>query len=182
MSLAALPKVTSYAVTDADAATIRDIAAQQEAGARFAAFNADAAWEVGCAIREAFLARRKGDQGVIIAIELFTGHRLFAAVVGAPPVVGPDNWAWAAAKTNVVRRFGVSSLRKGREFAAQGRTPEAKGLHFPEYACHGGGFPIYLANNDSGPIGAIVVSGLPQLDDHQLIVDALASLPHLLAK
>lgn len=47
--------------------------------------------------------------------------------------------AWAAAKLNVVRRFGVSSLRKGREFAAQGRTPEAKGLHFPEYACHGGG-------------------------------------------
>ncbi|WOO78549.1 UPF0303 protein [Vanrija pseudolonga] len=182
MSLGTLPKVTAYAVTDADSPAIRDLAAQQESAARFSTFSADAAWEVGSAIRAAFLERRVGDQGVIISIELFTGHRLFSAVVGAPPVVGPDNWAWAAAKLNVVRRFGVSSLRKGREFAAQGRTPEAKGLHFPEYACHGGGFPIYLANNDSGPIGAIVVSGLPQLDDHQLIVDALASLPHLLAK
>ncbi|KAL1407500.1 hypothetical protein Q8F55_006933 [Vanrija albida] len=181
MALGALNKVTAYGVSEADAAAVRDLAAQQEAGARFAAFSAAAAWEVGTAIREAFLKNSSEAQGIIVTIELFTGHRLFSAAVGAPPAVGPDNWAWAAAKLNVVRRFGVSSLRKGRELAAQGRTPEAKGLHFPEYACHGGGFPIYLANNDTGPIGAIVVSGLPQLDDHQLIVDALASVPHLLA-
>lgn len=46
---------------------------------------------------------------------------------------------WVQAKTNVVKRFGVSSLRKGREIASKGQTPEEKGLHFPEYACHGGG-------------------------------------------
>lgn len=42
-------------------------------------------------------------------------------------------------KFNVVKRFNVSSLRKGREIASKGSTPEEKGLHFPEYACHGGG-------------------------------------------
>lgn len=42
-------------------------------------------------------------------------------------------------KTNVVRKFGTSSLRKGREIAARGATPEQKGLGFPEFACHGGG-------------------------------------------
>lgn len=92
MSLASLPKVTAYAVTDADSPAIRDLAAKQEASARFSTFSADAAWEVGSAIRSAFLAQRTGNQGVIITIELFTGHRLFSAVVGAPPVVGPDNW------------------------------------------------------------------------------------------
>lgn len=43
------------------------------------------------------------------------------------------------AKTNVVKRYGISSLRKGRELAVKGKTPEAAGLNFPEYACHGGG-------------------------------------------
>lgn len=46
---------------------------------------------------------------------------------------------WVRGKFNVVKRFNVSSLRKGREIAAKGQTPEEKGLHFPEYACHGGG-------------------------------------------
>lgn len=98
---------------------------------------------------------------------------------------------WVRAKFNVVKRFNVSSLRKGREIAAKGQTPEEKGLHFPEYACHGGGeflnargrltpaFPIWIAGCDSAPIGAIVVSGLPQLEDHQLIIDSLAKADKL---
>jgi uncharacterized protein (UPF0303 family) len=73
-------------------------------------------------------------------------------------------------KSAVCQRFGKSSLRVGREFAVAGKTPEEKGLPFPTYACHGGGFPVYLVNNDVAPVGVVLVSGLPQLEDHQLIV------------
>ena len=37
---------------------------------------------------------------------------------------------------------------------------------------HGGGFPITLAG--TGCIGAVTVSGLPQREDHSLVVEALA--------
>jgi uncharacterized protein (UPF0303 family) len=53
-------------------------------------------------------------------------------------------------------------------FDAQGRKPEDKGFPFPQYACHGGGYPIWLKNNSTGPIGTILVSGLPQAEDHQV--------------
>lgn len=45
--------------------------------------------------------------------------------------------------------------------------PESKNLHFPEYAPHGGAFPIWIKNVPSAPIGVIIVSGLPQEDDHK---------------
>jgi len=32
------------------------------------------------------------------------------------------------------------------------------------------GFPIWIKGVEAGPIGAIIVSGLAQLEDHQLIV------------
>lgn len=41
-------------------------------------------------------------------------------------------------------------------------------------AAHGGGFPLTLEG--LGCIGAITVSGLPQVEDHDLIVDALEGL------
>jgi uncharacterized protein (UPF0303 family) len=45
--------------------------------------------------------------------------------------------------------------------------PESLGLIFPSFATHGGGFPIWIKGVPSAPIGAIVVSGLAQNEDHQ---------------
>ena len=47
------------------------------------------------------------------------------------------------------------------------------GLTLNEFAAHGGSFPISLAG--TGVIGAVTVSGLPQRDDHQLVVEALCA-------
>jgi uncharacterized protein (UPF0303 family) len=40
-----------------------------------------------------------------------------------------------------------------------------------EYATHGGRFPVILKG--TGPIGTITISGLPQEDDHAMVVDAI---------
>lgn len=48
---------------------------------------------------------------------------------------------------------------------------ERFGLVLNEYAAHGGSFPLSVAS--AGVIGSITVSGLPQRDDHQLVVEAL---------
>lgn len=41
------------------------------------------------------------------------------------------------------------------------------------YAIHGGGFPIKVKGVDA-IVGVIVVSGLAQTEDHQIIADTLA--------
>lgn len=40
------------------------------------------------------------------------------------------------------------------------------------YACHGGGFPVRVKNVE-GIVGVIVVSGLKQEDDHNVIVEGI---------
>ncbi|MNR61218.1 hypothetical protein D3C85_1829040 [compost metagenome] len=48
------------------------------------------------------------------------------------------------------------------------------GLPDAEYAAHGGSFPIVVKG--TGCIGAVTVSGLPQREDHNMVVEALAEL------
>jgi uncharacterized protein (UPF0303 family) len=58
----------------------------------FSAFDADIAWDLGSAARQAFLNSdaNKTGKGAVIAIELFSGHTLFRTVVGKG--VTADNW------------------------------------------------------------------------------------------
>jgi uncharacterized protein (UPF0303 family) len=81
--------------------------------------------------------------------------------------LGPPQAQYGAA------RFHRSSYAVGLSFQRQGTTLEAKtGAPSSDYATHGGGFPILLP--DGTCIGAITVSGLPQREDHELIVAVLA--------
>jgi len=57
---------------------------------------------------------------------------------------------------------------------------EKAGLEVKDYAPHGGCFPILLA--DSGCVGTITVSGLPQREDHNLVIDVLQDYLHLAAE
>jgi uncharacterized protein (UPF0303 family) len=50
----------------------------------------------------------------------------------------------------------------------------AYGLPVADYADHGGGFPLFVAG--TGCIGAVTVSGLPQRDDHSLVVSVLGRM------
>jgi uncharacterized protein (UPF0303 family) len=96
-------------------------------------------------------------------------HQLFHAAL---PGATPDNDSWIRRKTRVVNRFGHSSLYMGESARAAGTTFEDKfGLDPQRYAAHGGAFPILIRS--VGPIGVVVVSGLPQVDDHRMVVDAL---------
>lgn len=44
-----------------------------------------------------------------------------------------------------------------------------------QYAIHGGGVPIFVKNCDT-PIAVVVVSGLKQWDDHQVVIEELAGV------
>jgi uncharacterized protein (UPF0303 family) len=144
--------------------SVADLAAE-EAELQFTSFTNDDAWELGTAL--AAFARR---QGAPVAIDISRNHHQLFHV--ALPGATPDNDAWIARKTRVVDRFGHSTLYMRQASVERGTTFEEQfGLDPMRYAAHGGAFPVIVRS--VGPIGVVVVSGLPQLEDHRLVVAAL---------
>lgn len=137
----------------------------QETRIVFDRFDEETAWTLGVALREAALAA-----GAPVAISVRrTGQRLFhTALAGA----SADNDGWLDRKCAVVDRYGQSSLRVGEQFRVEGKSfDEDSRLDPAQYAAHGGAFPVLVRG--VGCIGTVAVSGLPQLEDHRLVVATL---------
>lgn len=128
-------------------------------------FTNEDAWELG-----SLLVRLAQERSLPIAIDIRRGnHQLFHAAL---PGTAPDNDVWIERKIRVVNRFGAASYLIGRRLALAGRVlDEGAGAEPLLYATHGGCFPILIRN--VGPVGTVTVSGLPQQDDHALVVEAL---------
>ncbi|MEU9337457.1 heme-degrading domain-containing protein [Streptomyces sp. NPDC048290] len=137
----------------------------QERRLVFRTFTADDAWALGSLLVE--MAR---ERQAPVAVDIHrAGQQLFHAAL---PGATADNDAWIARKRRVVERYGSASYLVGARCRAKGTTFEESSRLDPDrYAAHGGSFPITVA--DVGVIGAVTVSGLPQLDDHRFVVAAL---------
>lgn len=128
-------------------------------------FDNDDAWRLGCLLVE--LARER-DLPVTVDIRRGSQQLFHAALPGTTP----DNDSWIERKVRVVERFGASSYLVGQRAAAKGTTfNEQHQLPLQRYAAHGGSFPIRVAG--VGIVGAVTVSGLPQAQDHALVVEGL---------
>ena len=147
-----------------------EIITEQELLLRFPAFDANTAWALGSVLRGKLLA-----EGVGGSIEIETaGQVLFACTT---PGATPGQADWIRRKRNTVLRFGRSSYGVGRMLERDGVTMEARhGLMLADYAAHGGGFPIFVEGVGAGAVGTVIVSGLPQREDHRLVVSALAEV------
>lgn len=137
----------------------------QEETLQFAYFNEDTAWEIG-----RWLVEQAAENSLPITVDIRRGdHQIFHA---SRPGTSADNDVWVMRKVRLVSRTGHSSFYWSRLFASEGTTIEET-LLLPEseYAPHGGCFPIIIKG--TGMIGTITVSGLPQEEDHKLVVKAL---------
>lgn len=140
---------------------------RQEEVLRFKAFDERAAWEIGTKLRALADERRLP---IVIDIRLAARQLFYCAMAGSTP----DNPEWVRRKSNVVLRYLKSSYRVGRELAAKNDTlDQHRGVSPMDYAPHGGSFPIHVEG--AGIIGAVTVSGLPQREDHNLVVEVLAT-------
>jgi uncharacterized protein (UPF0303 family) len=137
----------------------------QEGRLQLSRFDNDDAWALGCLLTE--LARSRG---LPVTIDIRRhGQQLFHSAL---PGTMPDNDRWIERKVRVVERFNASSFLVGQRLAARGQEiDEVYGVEAAEYAAHGGSFPLRV--RDVGVVGAVTVSGLPQADDHALVVEAL---------
>ncbi|WP_432987039.1 heme-degrading domain-containing protein [Dactylosporangium sp. CA-233914] len=138
---------------------------EQESRLVFDRFDNDDAWALGCLLVE---TAKERSLGITIDIRR-DGQQLFHA---ARPGTAPDNDRWIERKIRVVERLHASSYLVGRRLAARGKQFDAGyGVDPAEYATHGGAFPIRVRN--VGVVGVVTVSGLPQADDHALVVEVL---------
>ena len=140
--------------------------ARQEEALRFDSFNLETAWQLG-----SLLQKMAASRALPVVVDV-TLHSMPAFYVGLPGSTA-DNANWVRRKRNLVLRFLKSSYGVGLQLQRQGATLEQKfGLPPADYAPHGGSFPIHVRS--TGVIGAVTVSGLPQREDHALVVEALA--------
>jgi uncharacterized protein (UPF0303 family) len=131
----------------------------------FAFFDLKMATELGL---DAF---KKGiSRNLPIAIEVRLGD--WTVFHASLPGSSPENDWWMNRKARVVMKTGHSSLYErvlaeetGVDwFAQHGVTEE-------EYAIHGGSLPINAKGK--GLVGVLLISGLPQVQDHLLGVEVL---------
>lgn len=138
---------------------------RQEATLVFSTFDEAVAFKIGSAIRERALAE---DLPIIVDIRTFDRPLFYAAMPGS----NASNPDWARRKINVVKRFLRSTYRMVLEQQRPDRAFKlGEGLDITDYVLAGGGFPVTVKG--AGVIGVIAVSGLPEREDHGVVVDAI---------
>ena len=143
---------------------------EQEQRLQFTRFDNRDAWQLGCRLVDLATTR---ELAVTIDIRRH-GQQLFHA---AMPGTTPENDSWIERKIRVVDRFAASSLLVRLRLAAAGNAlDEALGVDPALYAAHGGCVPLRI--RDVGVVGTVTVSGLPQVQDHLLVVEAMESVLH----
>jgi uncharacterized protein (UPF0303 family) len=144
--------------------TLEQVAAE-EAELSFRRLDFDDAWRLGNMLVEAAQAKR-----LPIAIDISRGgQRLFHAGL---PGSAPDNDEWIDRKIASVLRFGRSSMALSLERKLDGRSlAEAFFVDPTKFAAAGGCFPIRVEG--IGIVGTVTVSGLPQVEDHRLVVEVI---------
>ena len=142
------------------------IVEKQESILRFPHFNRRDAWELG----QLMVSRILQEKLVLAAsIRLTNGFVLFQYAAEGTTA---NNENWMTRKFNVVRDLEISSLLNTLRLGKKKQTLENKGLDPRHYATSGGGFPIHISG--SGVIGAVIVSGLPHLMDHDFLIETLS--------
>jgi uncharacterized protein (UPF0303 family) len=143
------------------------IIARQEKELVFDGFDEARAFALGSLVRGMALER---GLGVVIDIRFWNRPLFFAATAG----VDAGNHEWVRRKVNAVQRFLKSTYRLMLEMKRpDGDLHPRHGLSIEDYVLAGGAFPISVRG--LGPVGVIAVSGLPQREDHKLVVEALCA-------
>jgi len=146
-----------------------DTLLDQERRLQFDRFDNDTAIALGIALIE----RGRADKLAIAVDVTRSRQQLFHAAL---PGTSADNDEWIRRKTNLVYRFGHSSFYLGTQFRISGAPWEKKfeGMDIANYAAHGGCFPAIVKG--TGMVGTVTVSGLPQAEDHRIVVETIERL------
>ncbi|MBA3911388.1 MAG: heme-degrading domain-containing protein [Rhodobacter sp.] len=139
----------------------------QRAGLVLPEFDECTALRLGNILVDLALAE---DLPVVIDIRTADCTLFHAGLPGSAPL----NDLWARRKSNTALLFQEASLLVGLRHKEKGETLAKHGLDAADFADHGGSVPIRVAG--VGVVGVATVSGLPQVEDHKLVVRGLQAL------
>ena len=107
-----------------------------------------------------------------VVIDIRTADRVLfhAGLPGSAPL----NDLWAQRKSNTALMFQLPSLLVAARNRAKNEALDRHGLSGADYADSGGAIPIRVAG--VGVVAVATVSGLPQVEDHKLVVRAIKAL------
>ncbi len=149
---------------------IMNVLNMQEEILQFTHFTNEDALELGNFILQ---EAHKKDIHVVISIRRSNGAIVYQAMMDGTV---PDNLYWVERKYNTVIREEVSSLSWFMRLRKTEKTMADKFMDENVYACAGGAFPIRL--EEGGVIGAIIVSGMNHVQDHDFLVRCLSQYLH----
>ena len=138
---------------------------EEEQRLLFTTFTHDDAWQLGLLAVE--LAQNRG---LAVAVDVRRGDQqmFHSALAGSTA----DNDGWILRKVATVRRFSRSSLLVRLEHEQSDKVFELQPGNDPRtHAASGGAFPI--AGHGMGVIGVLTISGLPDWEDHALVVEVI---------
>lgn len=110
--------------------------------------------------------------GKPLVINIRNAHRTYfhAALPGSQA----ENDAWARRKSNMALFAGKPSMLTALRYHQSGRSLAEAGLSEMDHALSGGAVPVVVRH--VGMVAVATVSGLPQEEDHRLVVRALQML------
>jgi uncharacterized protein (UPF0303 family) len=137
----------------------------EEAELHFPTLSNDEAIALGASIAE--MARSRS---LPVTVDIRRGgQQIFHCALAGTSC---DNDQWIIRKARVVERFGHCSFLVGLRLKLVGASIEDKYAVSPfEFSAHGGAFPVNIEG--TGIVGTVTVSGLPQEEDHALVVEAI---------
>ena len=139
---------------------------KQEEVLQFEHFSNEDALDVGLLLVE-YAKEKKYAVAIDITVN---GYQMFKYGFAGASI---NNDKWIRRKINVVNSINKSSMLLGAMLESENLDMEKDyRLSNEDYAFHGGGFPIRIKG--TGVIGTICVSGRPQQEDHQMIIDVLS--------
>ncbi|MEM7302359.1 MAG: heme-degrading domain-containing protein [Pseudomonadota bacterium] len=139
--------------------------AEEERELGFTTFSIAKGQQIGAALQQVAIK-----ESLPIAIDVTRNRQcLFHCAMEGASI---DNAEWIVRKNRVAHRFGHSSLYMGTLCRVNGVVLEEKyQLPANTYAPFGGSFPIRI--KETGVIGTVAISGLPQSEDHALMVKTI---------
>jgi uncharacterized protein (UPF0303 family) len=139
----------------------------EEARLILPAFDETVALRLGTALMNLAQVR---NLPVVINIRNATRCFFHASLPGA----SANNDNWARRKGNTALMMGRASLIVRLSNAARGRTLAGEGLSEADYSDSGGAVPLRVTG--AGVVAVATVSGLPQVEDHRLVLEAITAL------
>lgn len=114
------------------------------------------------------LASRAEERNWPLAVSVFLGDQHVFRY--ACPGTTSENDDWIERKRKTVYKFHEPSFLVGQRMISLGKDFHAETGLDESFAAHGGGFPLFAGDKF---VGAVIASGVPQQDDHAIVVEAL---------